>query len=32
MPLEVCYVLNQSRSGRPPISIDAIKCVLKVVL
>jgi hypothetical protein len=32
MPLETEHVLNAPRSGRPPISIDAIKCVLKVVL
>jgi Fe2+ or Zn2+ uptake regulation protein len=32
MPLEVYYVLNQPRSGRPAISPAAIKCVLKVVL
>jgi hypothetical protein len=32
MPLEVYYVLNQPRSGRPAISSDAIKCVLQVVL
>jgi hypothetical protein len=32
MPLEVHHVLNQPRSGRPAISPDAIKCVLKVVL
>jgi hypothetical protein len=28
MPLEVCHVLNQPRSGRPAISPEAIKCVL----
>ncbi len=32
MPLEVCHVLNVPRSGRPVISLDTIKCVLKVVL
>jgi transposase len=32
MPLEVCHVLNQPRSGRPAISPTAIKCVLQVVL
>ena len=32
MPLEVCHVLNAPRSGRPAISLDTIKCVLKVVL
>jgi hypothetical protein len=32
MPLEVSHVLNQPRSGRPAISADAIKCVLKIVL
>jgi transposase len=32
MPLEVLHVLNQPRSGRPAVSPDAIKCVLKVVL
>jgi transposase len=32
MPLEVAHVLNQPRSGRPAVSPDAIKCVLKVVL
>jgi transposase len=32
MPLEVCHVLNQPRSGRPAISSNAIKCVLQVVL
>jgi transposase len=32
MPLETKHVLNAPRSGRPPISINAIKCVLKVVL
>jgi hypothetical protein len=32
MPLEVAYVLNQLRFKRPAISLDAIKCVLKVVL
>ena len=32
MPLEVYHVLNAPRSGRPAISPDAIKCVLKVVL
>ena len=32
MSLEVCHVLNVPRSGRPAISPDTIKCVLKVVL
>jgi hypothetical protein len=32
MPLEVSYILNIPRSGRPVISSEAIKCVLKVVL
>jgi hypothetical protein len=32
MPLEIRHILNAPRSGRPPILIDAIKCVLKVVL
>jgi len=32
MLLEVCHVLNTPRSGRPAISPNAIKCVLKVVL
>jgi hypothetical protein len=32
MPLETSHVLNILRSGRPPISIDTIKCILKVVL
>jgi transposase len=32
MPLETSHILNVPRSGRPPISIDTIKCVLKVVL
>jgi hypothetical protein len=32
MPLEVSHVLNVPRSGRPGISPEAIKCVLKVVL
>jgi hypothetical protein len=32
MPLEVDHVIDRPRSGRPKISIDAIKCVLKVVL
>jgi hypothetical protein len=32
MPLEVSHVLNTPRSGRPGISAEAIKCVLKVVL
>jgi hypothetical protein len=32
MPLEVSYILNTPRSGRPGISAKAIKCVLKVVL
>jgi transposase len=32
MPLETKHVLNAPRSRRPPISIDTIKCVLKVVL
>jgi len=32
MPLEVFHVLNAPRSGRPAISPDAIKCVLRVVL
>jgi hypothetical protein len=31
MPLEVTHVLNQPRSGRPAVSPDTIKCVLKVV-
>jgi len=30
--LEVAYVLNQSCSGRPAVSPDAIKYILKVVL
>jgi len=30
MPLEVCHVLNAPRSGRPAISSDAIKCILKL--
>lgn len=32
MPLEVNHVLNAPRSSRPGISLEAIKCVLKVVL
>jgi nucleoside-triphosphatase THEP1 len=32
MPLEVSYMLNIPRSGRPVISSEAIKYVLKVVL
>jgi hypothetical protein len=32
MPLEVSYILNIPRSGRPAISSEAIKCVLIVVL
>jgi hypothetical protein len=32
MPLEVFHILNQPRSGRPTISPDVIRCVLKVVL
>ena len=32
MPLEVEYVLNIPRSGRPAISPETIKYVLKVVL
>jgi transposase len=32
MPLEVSHVLNAPRSGRPQISPEAIKTVLKVVL
>jgi hypothetical protein len=32
LPLEVNHVLNQPRSGRPAVSPDGIKCVLKVVL
>jgi hypothetical protein len=32
MPLEISYVLNIPRSGRPLILINVIKCVLKVVL
>jgi hypothetical protein len=32
MPLEISHVLNAPRSGRPEISSEAIKCVLKVVL
>jgi transposase len=32
MPLEVLYILNAPRSGRPAISAEAIKCILKVVL
>jgi hypothetical protein len=32
MPLEVSHVLNAPRSGRPIISAEVIKCVLKVVL
>ena len=32
MPLEVSHVLNQPRSRRPALSLDAIKCVLKVML
>jgi len=32
MPLEISHVLNAPRSGRLPISIEAIRYVLKVVL
>jgi hypothetical protein len=32
MPLEVSHILNAPRSGRPAISSEVIKCVLKVVL
>jgi len=32
MPLEVCHVLNQPRSSRPAISLDAIKYVLQVIV
>jgi len=32
MPLEVSYILNTPRSGRPGISPEAIKYVLKVIL
>jgi hypothetical protein len=32
MPLETKHVLNTPRFGRPPISINTIKCVLKVML
>jgi hypothetical protein len=32
MPLEISYILNAPRSGRPAISSEVIKCVLKVVL
>jgi hypothetical protein len=32
MPLEVCHVLNQPRSGRPAISPDAIKYILQVII
>jgi hypothetical protein len=32
MPLEVSHILNAPRSGRPAISSNAIKCILKVVL
>jgi hypothetical protein len=32
MPLKTSYVLNAPRSKRPPILIDTIKCVLKVML
>jgi len=32
MPLEVSYILNIPRSGRPVIFSEIIKCVLKVVL
>jgi hypothetical protein len=32
IPLEVSHVLNTLRSGRPVISTEAIKCILKVVL
>jgi hypothetical protein len=32
MPLEVLHVLNQPRFGRPAVSPNAIKYVLKVVL
>jgi len=32
MPLEVCHVLNQPRSGRLAISPNTIKCVLQVVV
>jgi transposase len=32
MPLEVSYILNAPRSGRPGISPKVIKCILKVIL
>jgi hypothetical protein len=32
MPLEVSHILNAPRTGRPTISAEVIKCVLKVVL
>jgi hypothetical protein len=32
MPLEVHHVANAPRSGRPAITVEAISCVLKVVL
>jgi hypothetical protein len=32
MPLETSHVLNTPQSERPPISINTIKCVLKVML
>jgi hypothetical protein len=32
MPLDVEHVLNAPRSGRPQVSADAIKCVLKLML
>jgi repressor of nif and glnA expression len=32
MPLEVSYILNIPRSGRPAISAEVIKYILKVVL
>jgi hypothetical protein len=32
MPLEVSYILNIPRSGRPTISSNIIKYILKVIL
>ena len=32
MIIEVKHVLNAPRSGRPQISVEAIKCVLKLML
>ena len=32
MPLEVSHILNAPRSGRPAISAEVIKYVLKVIL